>query len=268
MIENNSLDFGQSTIGKNNFNDDLDYGIICIVDALATKGIWSQRGPINYINVLDKLENDLSEKFTKYIPEEYPLSIQSFSDTFFITMQFKDQSSNTDNSVFVKIFSFIIADFFLNALAEGVFFRGAISHGLFCSKGKRIIGPAVDDVAMYFEKPEFIGVVYTPSTGFAYHSTKMFTEDNYDYCINYETPLKFNSNIVIENLVVIDWPKLAHERSLNVPDNKLTAFDFILRRFADYPIPNDTYIKYKNTIDFFNYSMKTNNLILSQEIYY
>lgn len=236
----------------------MEYGIICIIDALGTKGVWGQIGAKKYLDILEKLETEISKKL-EYINSleldfKSKISILSFSDTFFITQQFQ-YDERIDHSVFIKTFSFIIAHFFYMALTNKIFFRGAISHGMFCKRNNTIIGPAVDDAASYFEKPNLIGVICTPSASLAYLASKSITPNEFDYLIDYNTPIKGIENKM--QLVNLNWPKLFMENYKNLEKKVIGPFEMIQRYFSEYPIPEHTIDKYTNTLEFVKFSLST-----------
>jgi len=50
----------------------------------------------------------------------------------------------------------------------GLFFRGAISYGEYEQEDSTFIGPAIDDVAGWYEVTDWIGVILTPTTNYIY----------------------------------------------------------------------------------------------------
>lgn len=64
--------------------------------------------------------------------------------------------------------------------------RGAIGYGRFCLMDNMLMGPAVDEVASWYEAVEWLGAVFTPTASFRYRPEDFGAVN----LIDYDVPLK------------------------------------------------------------------------------
>lgn len=290
--ETKKRDSSQSENQK--LSNEMSYGIVCIIDALGTKGAWKQDSPSSYIEKLKdckkfilnyKQENQSLKDFNNTY-----LNFHSFSDTFFISYHIGDIEKKLDGrtqdvkDIFLDLeflmISSLLIDLIIFGIENNMLFRGAISNGFFYTNDSFIIGPAVDDAAFYFDKFDMFGIICTPSTSYRInHLITKYTKDkkaNYwadfvEYPIQiknkYFNDSKIESNSIPEriNLYTLDWTKRYYSKNLVLNTEKHSRswgreksipVDPISNLYLDlgkFPFPPSSYIKYKNTIDFYNH---------------
>jgi hypothetical protein len=213
----------------------MENGAVTLFDVLGWKGVW-QRIPNametleeirDLVEKLQELEVKQNTKFSGLEPRIWVLS-----DTIVFTTYGKAQVvlpfhvQMTEN----------LLSFYLTVKLP---VRGAIGYGLFSSMDKMLVGPAVDEVASWYEAVEWVGEILTPTSSFYYR------EDDYpaDDVLDYVVPLTKGGRY---SMKCVDWfGAFKNEEDL-------------LRSFlatASVITPNVA-PKYLNTIEFFRYIQK------------
>jgi hypothetical protein len=231
-------------------------GIVCVLDALGTKGVWSIDDPETYLNKLRAVHKTLIDLKDHGLKSGYPyiLDYITFSDTIIITFHW----DGVETEAMIPYIVRMIDGLYSSCLAEDLLMRGAMSYGRFIKEENIIIGPAIDDAASWHDKAQLVGCVLTPNTTLLYDSGIDYVERNphtdYDYrqhAIKYKTPFKGG---VAYDLYNVNWP-LSTYKALN-PLGAPSPLTRIKARLGKYPIPADAFNKHENTIDFFNYSVR------------
>jgi len=233
----------------------MQHGIVCIIDALATKGVWSIDEPNNYLRKLNRIHKQLDEyiKYFKSLRSPHKLEYITFSDTIIITLTLSGFPNETSIPMMVRA----IDGVFSTCFAEDLLMRGAISFGKFIKRKNILIGPAVDDAALWHDKAQVIGCVLTPNTTILYESgiDYMMRDPNqtYDYsqhAIKYNVPFKESKTYL---LYMVNWPLSMYKAFAPLgPPDPILRFKGILGK---YQIPAEAYQKHLNTISFFEYSI-------------
>lgn len=234
----------------------MNTGTVCVLDALATKGVWSIDEPTIYLEKMERIHNKLEEMQTylKSLSSIMIMEYLTFSDTIIITLH----PEGYPNEAIIPYFVRIIDGLYSHCLAESLFMRGAISYGKFIKKSNIIIGPAIDDAAYWHDKAQLIGCVLTPNATLMYDSGINYVnrnphEEGYDYsqhAIKYLTPFKDNKSYDLYN---VNWP-LSFYKTLS-PLGEPDPLTRLKSTLGEYPIPADAYSKHLNTIAFFNDSI-------------
>jgi hypothetical protein len=237
----------------------MQQSIICILDILGTKGIWTEGNVEKYfeaIEEVDKIIKPAKEKF-KDLAKGAPIELDfiSFSDTLVITLMKTQEDEKTDQYFFhqsIEGFTQLILGIFQAYFASSFFVRGAISFGQIEKKGSHFVGPAVDDAAEYFELPDMIGICFTPKAtiGLDYAiewQKKYFGKSIGSFVTKYKTPLK---NKMEMDLYQINWVKYFFDES-KAPD-QISAEGNLSCFFSERNIPLVATSKYVNSIKFFN----------------
>jgi hypothetical protein len=238
----------------------MKYGFICMMDALGTKGSWRQETPEDFIAKLNKLQG-----YFKHALEADPtsgfgtLDVQIFSDTVFVTFQFPEDEKDGDPVCLLPWFGSFLAGPFTLAMFDGLFLRGAISQGFFYQSEAILVGPAVDDAASYYERADWLGIICTPSASYgieyALAKGQALKPDIPHHFLSYEVPLK---DYGPEVLSVLDWPKFMGDIQERAGEGGVGRAQ-LTGIFSKYPIPQFATSKYKNTLAFYDYSMKVRN---------
>jgi hypothetical protein len=233
--------------------------VICILDLLGTKGIWTEESAARYFKAIDEVE----AKFVS-IKEEHKQLLQtakmefdfmSFSDTLVITLMKTEEDKEKDPYFFHEViadFSRLILGTIQIYLANSFFVRGAVSFGNMEKRGNHFIGPAVDDAAEYFELPDMIGVCFTPKATIAMDyaiewQKKFFNNSINQYVIKYKTPMKNKTEL---ELYQINWIK--HFFDDEKRPNEISAEASLSIFLSKRNIPQIATSKFVNTIKFFN----------------
>lgn len=90
----------------------------------------------------------------------------------------------------------------VKSIEEQIPVRGATCYGYFSATNNIIIGPAVDEVASWYEQADWIGVFQTPSA-MLNTQIKNYLEPN--FIINYRPVLKA---IPKQNMNCVNWTKI------------------------------------------------------------
>jgi hypothetical protein len=236
----------------------MKQGLICILDILGTKGIWSELNIEKYFDGVRQAEEELLKLKKRVIefPDQIPFELDflSFSDTLVVTLVKTIDDEENDPYLFYELipgFSQLILGIFQSYFAGNFFLRGAISFGQIEKRGSHFVGQAVDDAAEYFELPDMIGVCLTPKATMAMDyaidwNTKFNNVKADAFVVKYKTPLKTKQ---IVDLYQIDWVKhfveLAKGNPGISPINSLRSF------LCQRNVPSVALSKFTNTLQFF-----------------
>ncbi|MGG3280153.1 hypothetical protein [Paenibacillus solani] len=122
----------------------------------------------------------------------------------------------------------------------GLGIRGATSVGKFISKDNIFVGPAIDEVAAWYEISNWIGVIQTPS------AKNIFLRDTFsNLLVEYNAPIK---GLGTYKTYCPNWPT-AWKNSQKKTDTQL--HEIFKKMNPMYP---EVAIKLQNTIDFYDFS--------------
>jgi len=233
----------------------MNNGIVCIIDALATKGVWSIDEPLVYLSKLKRVHLQLDKiiRHFKTLRSPHKLEYITFSDTIILTLTFKGYPNEAAIPMFVRA----IDGVFSTCFAEDLLMRGAISFGKFIKRKNILTGPAIDDAAFWHEKPQMVGCALTPNTTLLYDygidSINRDPNQPYNYsqhALKFDVQLKEGRRY---NLYTVNWPLSTYKAFIPLGEpGPLLRMKAILGK---YPIPAEAYQKHLNTIAFFEYSI-------------
>lgn len=212
-------------------------GVITLVDILGWKGIWQREedpvkklkdfigGLNNAINTVKKESNMLSE---------LKISIHSISDTIAII-------TYCDNaSVALKFHALVNCAVVAESIKRNIPMRGATSYGDLSIEGNIMVGPAVDEVAEWYEAANWIGIIQAPSALFLTNSEDFGEYKN--FLKKYPVPVK---GIGTMETYCVNWPK-AWQRN----DCK----EGLIKKFSEMGTLSPLVAKkYENTLKFYEY---------------
>lgn len=230
------------------------YGIVIILDALGTKGIWKSRNPGYFLKTWDyilKRSNAFVESEGKF---KTKFTVKSFSDTIII-------SGEEDDIIILLLESGrLLKALIAVGLHMDFYLRGCFSVGKFYSSENILIGPAVDEAAIYFEQGNWIGVFAAPS---AFGVLERLSNDK-----KFETALTKNFikyNIPLKNKVFHNGWALKIDPSLRAPNTKKINQDYVgktIKEIVYYQLENlndvESGEKWKNTLEYLNF-IETSN---------
>jgi len=229
-------------------------GIVAMLDALGIRNASNEE--------IDKFISFMPtmEEFTKMINMVYAgshlsleglgkeenFSIFRFGDTILLVWK---NASQHDEMIGLVPIAQVLSKVIILGLSKGIRLRGAVSIGEMILDDRTVLGPVINDVASWYDKTEFIGVVATPQCGqlLSYRKLNPVTEDSTDEKMfkrefdasfqKYDVPIKGNST---QKLWVVNWP------------NKITSknqdrLGWYFDRTRKLSIPFGTEQKYENT---------------------
>jgi hypothetical protein len=178
----------------------------------------------NLVEKLQKQEVKQNPKFSGLNPRIWILS-----DTIFFTTYGEAQ---TVLPFHIQMTVHLLSFYFVSELSV----RGAIGYGLFSSMGNTLVGPAVDEVASWYEAVEWIGAVLTPTASFYYR------EEDYpaNSVVEYVVPLTKGAR---HTMKCLDWFS-------DIRDEKDLLGGFLATTSVITP---DVAPKYLNTVEFFRH---------------
>jgi hypothetical protein len=227
------------------------YGFVVLLDALGTKtdSIESSK---KYLSVIADIETDMKSshavmqqgRHDASIFDEF--SVRFFGDTLLVTYEVKNKERESE---YFESLSFVLSSFICTAIKLGILFRGSVSLGEYLEEGNVVLGPAVFDAAMWYEKLEMIGIIATPKATLSLKSLFLSDDKTLDDAWNdgvfINPPLK--NNIVAE-LFVFNWLIFLSYDDENGHEKTEKYFYKLIREF---PVPLGAESKLQNTENFF-----------------
>ncbi|MFN8237480.1 MAG: hypothetical protein U0T77_04865 [Chitinophagales bacterium] len=235
--------------------------IVAIVDILGTKGVWSDEKWRNkYFDCIDAVEKSFINgkiNFDKAIKGDSILELKfiPFSDTLVIAIINNGVDQNRNEYFFYEIissFSQFMLGIFQIYSGHDFFIKGAISFGDVEIRDKYFIGPAIDDVAEYFESQEMFGICLTPKASLAMNyaidwNRKHFNKEVDKFLIKYNTPLK--NNIKTE-LYQVNWANWYYEYE---KESEISALSLFSQQLDKRNISSNVLPKINNSIEFLKF---------------
>lgn len=234
----------ENTEKTDNWKYSSTEGIVILLDALGTKGIWKDQLPEAVLKIREVLGMTIKRKFEKIFPNKSTCNI--FSDTIIITIEGKLE----DN--FVKM-SANLFSLFVVSLGLKINLRGAINFGVIHKSKNSIIGPAIDECSQFYELPNLVGVVMCPTLSIMLEKNTSITNLDKDYSFpKYDLPLKeFRIMKDMRLMRIFGEYSLEHHLVKIIPQDIKT-----IKELIQYNIMNvaelEPKLKWKNTLDFIN----------------
>ena len=245
--------------------------VITLLDVLGWKGIW--RRVDNPVKCFDELLVSIKgrrNRLAKWIREYQPnfllgiekddlqlknlngsleqilnlTEIQSLSDTIIIRtpLAVPQQSAKTLSDAVLNCHAFFCASSIPDAIENGMPLRGATAIGKVISNQQKdvFVGPAVDEVASWYEKTDWIGVILCPSAAYRYD-----WNGGNDFWFNYKKlPLKIETTV--NHLPSLVWPLFFHDK-----EKKSEVINNIKSHFTKMsPIFPEFISKFENTLEY------------------
>ncbi len=196
----------------------MQQGVITLLDILGWKGVWQRQGDDEPIKNLESilfftqaLCDALNERHNENHPEAGAhFEAISISDTIAI-VGYPIASENLPGGVMISEHAALAAHIVRHSLTHSIPMRGAISIGKFSVKGNVFIGPAVDEVASWYEAADWIGVNVTPSIMLQREKLKQVKSSfllsagksmpMLDHLVDYQVPLKGRPAQLLERVM-------------------------------------------------------------------
>lgn len=225
-------------------------GIIVLLDALGTKGIWKREKSNEVLERWNQFV-DFFEKFvSKYIRDK--VTFNAFSDTIIITIISKKDRTLLDIADLLR-FQLI------RSLVIGMPLRGCITVGKFYQNGRLIIGDGLDEAAQYFELPQWIGISASPSAHTIIERLKSENRYGLEHVfVKFDIPLKGS---IERDGWAINWPELSEMfipgLSEEFGKDYYDALQIINEKLENIT-EIDATLKWRNTLKFYEYTLREN----------
>ena len=202
------------------------------------------------LDVLESCKEDIHQHGGRQI------STRTFGDSILLTWA-KGQAHADD----VLVFGEILKKVFHVCIWERILIRGAVSAGEFIESDKgndlTVLGPAIADVASWYEQADWSGIVATPRAGHLldFRTKNSLAEHDIDVRLIHQTFVQYDVPLkqISKKLWCVSWPRFL--TGLNLSDEqRVAAFYECVSRFES--IPYGTEAKYSNTLDFFEWYWK------------
>jgi hypothetical protein len=158
----------------------MQKGVITLLDVLGWKGIWQRQNGADAINKLkylvDMIQTSIQRREHLYatteggFAEPFPKTrVISISDTIAIVSEINEHEREHYHigrgpiESAIKYQSVLVARLIRESILAGIPLRGAMSVGEFEAADNILVGPAIDEVAEWYELCDWIGVIQSPS---------------------------------------------------------------------------------------------------------
>jgi hypothetical protein len=236
----------------------MDSAAISFLDILGFKGIWQSRKSEEVLQLLNGVKKKVDEIYQQPPPESGwpetdPPEITVLSDTIVIVMK-------SDEPHCLFLLANIIYGLYAYFMNANLFLRGAVSWGKYLQSGSTFIGPAIDDVASWYESTDWIGTVLTPKTSYLMDTFTTIEMGIAGYqvkpYIKYQVPDKDGNT---HHLYSVNWPAYLQASYKHLPkkEDEIEAQKLMFKIFSKQPAFNGSVLKkYENTMQFLEYSIK------------
>ena len=267
------------------------FGIVVIVDALGVSDytIEECKRLVYNFEEINSQKEEFLEIFSKESSQpEWDgaqtisnvmnnVKTSQFGDTIILAFPIEDKY-NLENFVAIYFVAAHLCSVIVQGLTLKVPFRGAISIGKFLweDSNKRILGPAIADANDWCNTTEWFGIIFSPKAQLWLSTLLETNKSNTDVALlmpsfgnficKYNIPLKsslkepLNSQINSEYFFVVAWPSFFHYLRVLDKQNKvveeLNGKWLFKQVLSDLSQPKGTELKYKNSVDFFNWYEK------------
>ena len=192
------------------------------------------------------------------------MDIKFFGDAVLITCSIDTPDTAPEIQwQLIKKIGWILVFFVFEGIKKRILFRGAITIGDYIQNNAVVLGPAISDVANWYEKSEMIGVFATPKMAFAIQEfetlKKQNDEDNLvSPWLPYDVPTKLGDL----NTFSVAWPSGISVLAKQEGTTQEAQFYKMMKGFEQ---PIGTEKKYTNTEKFYMYHLKREADLLKNE---
>lgn len=229
-------------------------GAIAFLDILGFKGIWQYRQESKVLEILLAVPELVKQTYkapppdTGWPPSSEP-EITLLSDTVVVNLESEYPQT-------LVLMCTIINRILHHFLKHHMFARGAIGWGRYTQNGAVFLGPAVDDVAMWYEAANWIGVITTPRTNYMVDrlENRKFRANDVlvDPFIKYDVPLKSGKTILLN---AFNWPGIIQT---SYKDEHAGGFKQTLTGIFSLQnsIDSSVHEKYEQTLKFIDHAIE------------
>lgn len=223
------------------------FGVIILIDALGTKGIWKGQDSGEILKKWTRFNKNIQDSVISGLGSNNDVSFASFSDTIVITAS----SANIERTL--RDVSDFLSDHIIESMIIGMPIRGCFSVGEFYKDKQLIIGPAIDEAAAYYTLPQWIGISASPSANIIIE--KMYKKDPnstgflFQKC---DIPLKKS---IEQNAWALNWVDISdqyvNDNSKVISGKKYDdTLDIIFENLENYSDVGIS-MKWRNTLKFY-----------------
>lgn len=233
---------------------DKKYGIVAILDALGVSNYadteikrFLQSRSIVMSLLEKKSERAAKDKVTTF----------TFNDTVLIVLE-SDYSKPSAKEI--SQFLDILRKFFVDSLINKILFRGAFAVGSFYrdDETNTILGEAVTDAAMWYNKADWIGIISSPHTSvYIDYFLEKHQKSLKHLILNYEVPM---SDRGVRRLKTVNWPKVFWVKGVTPCQPGESKRETLFKYLSKYTMPAGTDQKYYHAIKYFDNVMKKQKL--------
>lgn len=237
--------------------------VVGVVDALGAAVF--ERDQINhFLNARARILEATESRAEVKLPEVDRFITFTFNDTIVIVLKSQGNSErSTVSAGDARAFMMLLRSFFVESLKHGIFFRGAVSIApcIVDHETNTVMGEAVADAASWYEQADWIGVLLTPRASMrveAWECSGSSGSMRRPVWLDYEIPLKRREGRPPhQRFKALNWPPHVTAGHVGADqDMEFSAKSWLLRQFAKRQMPLGTESKYRNTLAFFEHSMK------------
>ncbi|MGA2903883.1 MAG: hypothetical protein ABSD98_08625 [Candidatus Korobacteraceae bacterium] len=246
-------------------------GIVVMIDALGAR-TFSTEASQRFLEARDRVLADCEA--TRALLRSMATSdteLVTFGDTIILCWPLRETATD---EVFLPALAEWLRKVMLSGFHHGMLFRGAIAVGEYIQTGATVLGPAVADAAVWYDRADWMGIIATPNCGLRLSFLKERIEASTErlddatpllgsWYVEYPVPFKDGTQRI---LWALSWPaqylfdshnpkgpKKAGRKKLPV-FNGSELFRFHISRF---PVPAGTEGKFSNTTSFFEWFRKS-----------
>lgn len=232
-------------------------GAVAFLDILGFKGIWQNRPEADVLKLITDVPGIVKSTYSQPPPEQkwpssLPPEITVLSDTFVITIESAEPQC-------IFLLANLLYKIIQHFLSQELFIRGAIGWGNYMQEENTFLGPAIDDVAEWYEKADWIGVISTPRTNYKIDQFLPLSVEINGFSVpvflKYDVPEKRG---LTHSLNAFNWPGYLQASYKVMPDGNgpSMARKTILDKFAKQNEFDGAVLrKYENTLRFIDYAV-------------
>jgi len=147
----------------------------------------------------------------------------------------------------------VLSNIFVEALHRGIPLRGALGYGDVAYDKEVAVGPAISDVAEWYDEADTVGVLVTPRTGLL---LDIYSRQEPEFIAKAFTKhsISLTGKQGKRDLWAISWPVVLREKMPECTDLREALLSVLHSKFA---IPKGTELKYHNMLEFYDHCMET-----------
>jgi len=230
-------------------------GIVALLDALGTR-TGTIENAVAFLQSVEKIRAKIGKnlEITLQQLKDKPelrkmlagLRFRFFGDTILFTYEIIDEKRFID---YFHRLAFVLNTLMLEAIDLGILFRGAVSIGKYIETEDIALGPAIVDVASWYDKIELFGIITTPA-GMNYLKATYSNQYGKSFSESEPVPRIFRLLAVpikgdrVLNTYIFDWPSIIFASTQGDADERLRWY---YERIRHLNVPKGDECKYANT---------------------